>query len=167
MQRPNLQQPRVITPDPVPDQQQPHFTPVLARPYPQISGPRHIPVLVNANQFPFLRIKKPQSPLIGALIRHSIRSREKSLAWSSQLEQNISLGEDEDVWDEILRADFGLLEEGVSWTDESHTAHREIKTKHIADAQKKRRIARQMTIIVEKEKALAQEERAELRKNTE
>ena len=147
------------------DQQYYEYTPVLARPYANVSGHRHIPKLVNANRFPILRICKPQSPVITGLIRHSIRSREKRLARSLQMVQNIRMGMDEDAWDCIIRAEFGLLEPGGSWTIESASALAEIKRQHYAAVEKRKRISQQMTTIVEEEKALAQAERAKLRRN--
>ena len=154
------------TPSPSQHQQPSHNSPVLSRPYPTVSGRRHIPKLVNANRVPILRIKKPQSRLLGALIRSTVRTREKRLLRTSQLEKLTKIGKDEDEWDRILGENFAIVELGGSWTEESVKAHNEIKKLHDAAVEKRKRIAREMTIIVEKEKALAQEERAELRKTT-
>ena len=139
----------------------PSRSPVLERPYLQISGRRHVPTLVDANRFPFLRIKKPQSPLIGALIRRAARLREKRQLQRVRFEKEIRLGKEEDEWDRLLGLEFGLSEPRQSWKDESAEVLRETKKRHDAAVERKISIAREMTIIVEKEKALALHEKME------
>lgn len=85
---------------------------------------------------------------------------------SWQLEALTQIGKEEDAWDRTLREEFGLIDQGRSWGDESIRAHNEVRKLHDAAVEKRKRIARQMTIIAEKEKSLAQKERVAMRKKT-
>lgn len=82
------------------------------------------------------------------------------------MEKLTGLGEDEDDWDRILREKFGLQEQGGSWTEESVKYHERIQLLHYTSLERRNRISRQMTKIVEREKVLAQGERATWRGRT-
>ena len=154
----------MVTASQKPGHPYPSSSPVLDRPYLHISGRRHVPKLVDANRFPFLRIKKPQSPLIGALIRRASRLREKRAIRTVELEKVIDLGKEEDEWDKILDHEFNTKSPGSSWAQESSEALNEIRRRHEAVLAKRISTAKQMTIIVEKEEALALKEELELEK---
>ncbi|KAI0887749.1 uncharacterized protein GGS22DRAFT_154162 [Annulohypoxylon maeteangense] len=84
-----------VTPEPTPDN--PHPTPVYTtpnrpRPLEELggSGKRHIPRLDMASDIPFLRIKKPQPPVLNRVLTQKIKKR---------VERYDSLG---NYWDEML-----------------------------------------------------------------
>ena len=80
--------------------------PVLSRPYPQLSGKRHIPRLVAANGVPFLRIKKPQPPLLSRIIRCAINRRNAINARIQRLEDEELAALVEDRWDALVDAEL-------------------------------------------------------------
>ncbi|KAL9130185.1 MAG: hypothetical protein Q9217_001579 [Psora testacea] len=135
--------------------------PLLERPYLHLSGRRHIPKLVNACRFPFLRIKKPQPAQLSRMIRDSIETRENRIRRSQELQTQIEIAKEEDEWDDILSRELGVSKiagEG-SWTTAPHDALGDIKQAHERVLKKRMEMAARMADIVEKEVALAAEEK--------
>lgn len=144
----------------------PDAIPVQSRPFPTVSGRRHVPHLVNGNGFPFLRFKKPQSPYLGRLIRDSLRTKTKRNNRTDEIRALIEFGIDEDVWDEIVEFTCGLSRtmENTSWAQESQN---ELSSamELINDTRKRRAdMGEKLQKIVEHEQELADAEKAERRR---
>ena len=121
-----------------------------------------MPVLVNANRFPFLRIKKPQPASLSGIIRSTARTREKRLLRTEALKQERITALDEQQWDEILEDQLGVerdeVEKSVSWQGAIDDSIREIRQRTDRAVKERIVMAESMTDIVDKEAALAQEE---------
>ena len=140
----------------------------LDRPFPNVSGRRGVPTLVNANRVPFLRIKKPQPPFLSRIIRSIVKTRNHRILNGERLANELTYAQDEDEWDRILHELAGLDSTNLL---EPHW-HREVKQavddnhqRQIGAIQRRADISAKMHAIVEKEKALAQE--AKLRRRDE
>lgn len=147
----------------------PGATPVLERPYPKISGRRHIPKLVWANGIPMLRFKKPQSTFLSRIITSKIKQKDRSITSFHELEHFIDLAMMEDTWDEILRREFGavitkLSEQDGSWAQELLYTKQERHEALVAATEKTQQLAEKMHEIVLAEKRLAAEEEAQRRR---
>ncbi|KAL2043642.1 hypothetical protein N7G274_003949 [Stereocaulon virgatum] len=135
---------------------------VLDRPYANISGRRHVPKLVNANRVPFLRFKKPQSPFLSRIIRDTIKTREARYLLAARLQDLLAHANDEDLWDWTLAEYAGISrsDSEQAWSSEIHQALAELASLQAKARNKRVSMATQMQAIVEKEKALAMEDRA-------
>ena len=136
---------------------------VLDRPFQEISGRRHVPKLVNANKVPILQFKKPQSPFLSRMIRDIIETRQKRVDLQIKLKDQVQWARGEDLWDFLLRKSFGLEPDQPekSWSYQLQLSHDQVQARHMAAASKQVKIAAKMHAIVEKEKALALEEKLE------
>lgn len=107
-----------------------------------------------------LRIKKPESPALGGLIRSRLRERERRIRQTERFEDLTQLGREEDDWDLALKDEFGpdLMDRDKSWATESVRVHDDIRIRHSETIEKRKRTARLMTQIVEEERLLAQRE---------
>ncbi|KAL9100243.1 MAG: hypothetical protein Q9163_004350 [Psora crenata] len=135
--------------------------PLLERPYLTIPGRRHVPKLVNACRFPYLRIKKPQPAQLSRMISDSIRVRERRLIRSQELQDQITTAQEEDQWDNILLRELGVSRvrgEGL-WITAPQAALDAIRESHETAIRKRISMAVRMTDIIEQEAALAKEER--------
>lgn len=121
-----------------------------------------MPVLVNANRFPFLRIKKPQPASLSGIIRSTARTREKRLLRTEALKQERITALDEQQWDEILEYQLGVErdegEKAVPWQGAIDDSLKEIRQRTDRAVKKRIAMAELMTDIVDKETALAREE---------
>lgn len=138
----------------------------LDRPFPILSGRRHVPTLVNANRVPFLRIKKPQPPFLSRIIRNIVKTRNDRILNGERLDNELQYALDEDEWDRILYELAGLDSTNLS---EPHW-HREVKQAiddnhklQTGAIQRRAGISAKMHAIVEKEQALAQVEKLRAR----
>ncbi|KAI9782058.1 MAG: hypothetical protein M1816_001999 [Peltula sp. TS41687] len=163
----------------------PGATPALARPHLQISGRRHVPVLANANSFPFLRFKKPQSPFLSRVLRDKIMQKTKRFTLLLELEDAVDEARAEDVWDrEIAKTTAeGRVKSGSSrkrqrqqqqqqqqwttaepgWTPAVEGVVAHVKQQIKESEAKKTALATRMYEIVERERELARKEKAERR----
>ncbi|KAH0562162.1 hypothetical protein GP486_003136 [Trichoglossum hirsutum] len=143
----------------------PGATPVLSRPYRNISGRRHVPILVTCSAgISFLRFKKPQSPYLSRVIRTKIKWRQKMTDLKERLQDEVNHAIGEDRWDEILRRQHHVGQHQrrePTWTAcyekslEDHTnAMRRFTWRN-------NRIASRMREIVDRERELAEVERKE------
>lgn len=140
----------------------PGVSKTLDRPFTGLSGRRRVPKLVNANRVPLLRLKKPQSPFVSRIIRDTIDIRERRITLADQLDQQLSMAMDEDEWDKILFDQFGL-EDDDPWSYELRIAIKENGTLQAAATQKRTHLAARMHLIVQREEALATEEKLRIR----
>ena len=134
----------------------------LARPFLNLTGRRHVPVLVNANRVPFLRIKKPQPPFLSRIIRDTVKLREHRLEREARLSREIPFAKDEDEWDQILYEYSGVKQgslEDPPWRREVRRAFDTNHKQQVAAIQKRTDLSAKLFAIVEQEKALAQEEK--------
>ncbi|KAI9745791.1 MAG: hypothetical protein M1835_002532, partial [Candelina submexicana] len=144
-------------------------TPVLSRPYPSISGRRHVPKLVNANGVPFLRFKKPQSPFLSRIIRDKIKQRTRHFNLMHALEDSVQAAADEDRWDELILEEYGVGDgvglEGKGargkWVDAVRSGRKFVGAMINEHEMKCREVGRKMQRIVEREEELARRERGE------
>ena len=139
----------------------PNASKTLDRPYATVSGRRHVPKLVNANRVAFLRLKKPQSPFLSRIIRDTIETRERRIALSVKLAEQVPIAQKEDEWDDILYNEFGLKNDGYerAWSHEIRKACIENHRLQVIAIQRRSDIAARLHSIAEKEKGLAAEEK--------
>ncbi|KAK4695390.1 hypothetical protein P7C71_g2350, partial [Lecanoromycetidae sp. Uapishka_2] len=138
---------------------------VLDRPFQNLSGRRHVPVLVNANRVPILRLKKPQSPFLSRVIRDQVNTREARILLGNKLAGEIPIARGEDTWDHIVARTFGLDKDTGEepWTQAIECALHELHEKQDAAIRKRKATAERMHQIVEQEKALAEKEKLAIR----
>ncbi|KAI9891829.1 MAG: hypothetical protein M1814_002394 [Vezdaea aestivalis] len=136
--------------------------PIFQRPYQTISGRRHVPILVSANQFPMLRIKKPQPPALTAAIVRARRRLERHVSMGQSLEILYERSCEEDDWE------YRLIQMGLegnikesSYSDSVRVAQADLTTIMRYDRTKKITIAKRFTEIVDQERALYLKERDE------
>lgn len=143
----------------------PNTIPIQNRPLAVVSGRRHVPYLANANGFPFLRLKKPESPYLGRLIRDNLRLRHKRIARNEELRTLIFLGEHEDKWDEALGISFGINRGkwDFSWAREAKKGLSQVMVMQEAVKKKRALMGKVMAKIVKKEEELDNAERAKRR----
>ena len=144
----------------------PGATRTLDRPVQKLSGRRHVPVLVNANRVPFLRIKKPQPPFISRMIRDIAKTREHRINTGKRLAHQLPIAENEDQWDRILYYHTGLDLRSPSeqlWRYEVGRASVENHQLQVDAIRRRKDISAKMYAIVEKEKVLAEEEKLRMR----
>ena len=136
---------------------------VLDRPFKETSGHRHVPKLINANKVPILQFKKPQSPFLSRMIRDIIKTRQKRVDLQHKLKEQVQWARGEDAWDFALRKSIGLEQDQSEeqWSYQPQLSHDQVHARHSAAANKQVKIAAKMHAIVEKEKALALEEKWE------
>ncbi|KAF2447703.1 hypothetical protein P171DRAFT_354440 [Karstenula rhodostoma CBS 690.94] len=137
------------------------------RPYAETTGPRHIPILASANGIPFLRIKKPQPPVLSRVIRQALQRRIDNFH-AKILFSNYwtPLSNHEDEWDAILERECDFVEKDTRkygtfdplWVDEVIKAESANRAAHDKDVQKTTEIAAKMTELIDKETELALQE---------
>ena len=123
-------------------------------------------MLVNANQVPFLRLKKPQSPFLSRIILDTIKTRQKRIDKAEKLASELPFAEDEDEWDHILYENFRLGSEDPSeepWQREVELAIKNLNEVRNEAVQRRVDISAEMYAIVEQEKALAEAEKMRIR----
>ena len=139
---------------------------ILDRPYQNLSGRRHVPVLVNAIRVPFLRVKKPQPPLLSRIIRNIVKTRNHRIMKGERLANELSFAQDEEVWDHILYELAGLDSRNLlepRWQHEVKRAIDDNQQLRIRAIQRRADVSAKMHAIVEKEMALAQEQKLRIR----
>lgn len=144
----------------------PGATCTLARPFLELSGRRHVPVLVNANRVAFLRLKKPQPPFLSRIIRDTVETRERRIAEAARLASEIPIAEDEGDWDEILYKHVGLDygdPKETPWECEVKRAFEKNHKLQVEAVKKRADVSAKMYAIMEQEKALAEEEKLRIR----
>ncbi|KAI9800094.1 MAG: hypothetical protein M1825_004276 [Sarcosagium campestre] len=142
----------------------PGATPVLERPYLEISGPRHVPKLVNAGSNPMLRFKKPQSPYLSGLIRDKINTKQRRYSRLEELEADLQLSRMEDDWERSMGLEAGQGIDEPSWAASLLDERRELNALLKAEERKKRELSLKMQEIVDRERELWEQERQERRK---
>lgn len=97
------------------------------------------------------------------MIRDIIETRQKRVDLQIKLRDQVQWARGEDVWDLILQKSFSLKPDQPeeSWSYQPRLSYDQVQARHMAAASKQVKIAAQMHAIVEKEKALALEERLE------
>jgi hypothetical protein len=144
-------------------------SPVLSRPFLNISGRRRVPKLVNAQGVPFLRIAKPQPPFLSRIILDKHRTRQKRFNLIDAINETKRIAEAEDGWDRLLALEYGVKDERrrsppPSWVQAYQDAIHEVYDKIQEATNANASMARKMWAIVEQEKELAEKEKAERRK---
>ena len=136
---------------------------ILDRPFPTVSGRRCVPHVVNAGGITFLRYKKPQPQIITCMINRRLEVRDKRWDRTYELRELVSLGELEDSWDRLLEDGCGLkwsIDRRTSWATETSKASDEIRATVRRQAQREEQMSRKLMSIQEKEKTLAEQEKA-------
>ncbi|KAI9819745.1 MAG: hypothetical protein M1826_001098 [Phylliscum demangeonii] len=150
----------------------PGATPVLDRPYLKISGRRQVPKLVAASGFPFLRLKKPQSPYLTRVITQKIKQKNKRHVALMNLEGVVlSEAQMEDCWESQLlqnpdyadqvRRSGGHLSVEPRWTAAVEVGIGHLNNVLATDEMKRLEMAKKMLAIVDAEQALADKEMRE------
>ena len=136
---------------------------ILDRPYPFLSGRRCVPHLIIAKGLPFLRYKKPQPRAISGIINRRNRDHVRRWDRTYELRQLVNLGELEDAWDGMIEKVCGLKQGGdiyISWATESSRSADGILAETRRRARRDEEMTEIFTRIREKEKALAEQEKA-------
>ena len=153
---------------------------LFARPHPlsalKPGTRRKVPVLVNANGIPFLRLKKPQPLGLSYVIRRKIEIRQKRFDRMYALEEAIALAQAEEMWDEFLKMNLdgesaetkqrvydSMGEDDPGWTEELQAQLEEVR-EHLNKAARARiQLAARMQGVVDRERELAKKEKLERR----
>ena len=136
---------------------------ILDRPYPVVSGRRCVPHLINTPGMVFLRYKKPQPQIINQLIISRYLGHIRRDDRTDLLEDLINTGKLEDNWDRMLERNCGLkrADDGnVSWAAESSESLAEVLATVKRHTRRESRWTRELKKVRDKEKALAEQERA-------
>ncbi|OAG12840.1 uncharacterized protein CC84DRAFT_1135894 [Paraphaeosphaeria sporulosa] len=137
------------------------------RPYAKTNGPRHVPILASANGIPFLRIKKPQPPVLSRVIRQALQRRIDNFHDRILfLNYWIPLSNHEDEWDAILKRECGFVEKDTRkygtfdplWVYQVNIAEQANRAAHEKDIKKATETATRMTELIDKETELAIQE---------
>ncbi|KAF2145823.1 uncharacterized protein K452DRAFT_221209 [Aplosporella prunicola CBS 121167] len=134
------------------------------RPRAQVSGRRRVPVLVNANKFPFLRSTKPQPRSLSRILTYRIKQRQGWMDTLGDSAELAALAKEEDHWDSLVDEMDGVEEEEddqPNWgaVPREVTAH--VGRKLQKQKEKSMMLAHQMQEIVLKERELAAKEKRE------
>ncbi|KAJ6014629.1 hypothetical protein N7540_009220 [Penicillium herquei] len=129
---------------------------ILSRPNLEISGKRHVPVLVNARGIPFLRLKKPQPKNLSGVIRAKLEKRWHRIVLRDRLQTDLLFAKDEEAWDRIT----GMKSEPDSgtWSEAVKTSLDYVRTKIVETDQQNREMAEKMWKIVLQERKLTEED---------
>ena len=141
------------------------------RPLPleKLSGRRHVPVLFNANHIPVLRIKKPQPENLSRFIRQRITQRQEWHNRRQRLSEERALASREDEWDRLMEP-YGVqsidkpIRSGSrepKWVNAVDRATEEVQGLLEKERLKNKEMAEKMQAVVDREKVLFEQERAE------
>lgn len=133
---------------------------VLARPLPKelLSGKRRVPVLVNANHIPTLRLTKPQPPALSGYLHSRIKQRQRRHDRRDMLEAMLGLAGEEERWDQLVGE-----KDGSSWTDAVSEALSVVKGQLDWERESNRVWAERLQGVVDREREALERERAEER----
>ncbi|KAK3051686.1 hypothetical protein LTR09_007342 [Extremus antarcticus] len=151
-------------------------TSLFDRPLPleKLSGPRHVPVLFNANRVPVLRLKKPQPQALSLYIHKRVVQRQKWHNQRMQLQRERVVAGYEDEWDELVSstkgapntaglsiteamAGMGEREEG-SWEGSVDEALHVVHGRIVGEKEKNREMAAKMQGVVDREREVFERE---------
>lgn len=150
----------------------PNSDAILSRPRPVVPGRRHVPFLVNANNFPILRVKKPEPHQLGAYIRKKADKRMRRHERRELLGDDVKLGMAEDQWDFLMRKleqgtvpgrRTGLSEDADTWAEAPRNAIKTITEQLRVESVKSQQLTRRMEEVIEKEAALGKVEQEQRR----
>ncbi|KAM5468932.1 hypothetical protein MferCBS49748_003142 [Microsporum ferrugineum] len=126
---------------------------VLSRPYPKVSGIRHVPRFACARGIPFLRIKKPQPKSLGIAIRIRQDARWKNILRKQELAVDALFAQDEDAWDQFTeKKESGTWDKAIQ-----ENIGRVVNTIKKGD-ERDLELARKMWNVVVAERRLAEKE---------
>lgn len=131
-------------------------------------GVRRIPVLVNANHVPVLRIKKPQPLALSKYLNSRVKQRQRRHDRRWELEELAALGRAEDRWDALVFGEYGIKEgggrRGGRWEAFAIEGLKEIQGALMREKERNRDMAVRMQGLVDREVELRERERAEKRR---
>ncbi|KAF1911869.1 hypothetical protein BDU57DRAFT_460445 [Ampelomyces quisqualis] len=133
------------------------------RPYARTSGPRHVPVLANANGIPFLRLTKPQPAALSRVIRQRLVSRMNLFDTKVMLGNWwLPMARQEDEWDSLVNRRAGRnmdgREDDVKWVHAITASERLNQEVHERTQARDRATTRRMQRIVDLETRMALKE---------
>ncbi|KAF2131593.1 hypothetical protein P153DRAFT_394911 [Dothidotthia symphoricarpi CBS 119687] len=129
------------------------------RPYANVSGPRHVPILASANGVPFLRITKPQPPALSRMLRQKLERRIDNFHRKVELVHYwMPMGRHEDEWDELINEQLEGREDNVKWVDAIQLSDRENQEAYDKDMANDKELVKKMQRIVDAETELALKE---------
>lgn len=127
-------------------------------------GVRKLPLLESGNGIPFLRLGKPQSPVLSRVVRQKGARLQKQIAKRKALtEEDLVAAREEDQWDGLMR-DLGAREETAQkarFADPVVASIAEARAWLVADREDRVARAKAMWDIVVKERALSKKETEE------
>ncbi len=142
-------------------------------PFEKLTARRRLPHIAVTGGYPLLRLGKPQSPFLSRVLRDKLKQKQKELDRAQELELQEEIGRTEDEWEAVVERTTRrvLYREGPdglqpkkSWRTDTRGERARIQQDFTRETRKAREAGERMARIVEKEKALAQEER-KLRKH--
>lgn len=125
------------------------------RPASELTGQRHIPVLVGANGLPFLRFKKPQSPFLSRVLGDKRKQKQKQMDHIARIDESMRWAAGEGQWEDLV----GAKQDRIPWERDLKRAKHEVVERIGKGDAKARELARRMLEIVDEESRLAAEER--------
>ncbi|KAK0643979.1 hypothetical protein B0T16DRAFT_191558 [Cercophora newfieldiana] len=124
------------------------------------SGVRRVPTLTETMNFPFLRLNKPQSPILSRALRHRRDTRENVLIEVKRLrDHGYEEAKQEDQWEALVQKMLGAPEEKPTYLQCFKGALWEAQKWLNADYMDSLARGRALWEIVEREKALAKKEK--------
>ena len=134
----------------------------------ELSGRRHIPVLVNAKGVPMLRMKKPQPQWLSYIIRSKHKRYSALVDRGSRLHEELVIARLEDEWDGCMiqaGVETALEEREEAWQKAPRLAISQLWLLMQQLKEKDALLAARMQSVVDRETALKEKEDAE--RNTE
>jgi len=137
---------------------------IFDRPLPleKLSGRRRVPVLYSAQKIPVLRFSKPQPENLSGYLAHRVRVRQKRHDTRHRLEEELDLARTEDRWDALMaeELDESRWVQEPAWSAAPGLARRDVNERLAEEKRKNRDMAEVMQGMVDRERALYDEERA-------
>jgi len=139
-----------------------------------------VPILTTTTRgYPFLRLRKPQSPFLSRVLRQKIKQRQQRFDTVDAIDVGLEYAEAEAEWERNVMEQ--LAEDGVpnkewmetegkywdrgspGWTEAAARAKEEVLRSLMADQRKAKEVGEKMLDIVDKERELWRQERGRRR----
>lgn len=141
-------------------------------PLSELNGRRKVPILVAASRIPILRIKKPQPESLSRYIRQRIAVKQKRIDLGDRLNESMLFAHWEDAWEQLQPSTdtndgsnriqkTRVRNDRISWTVEVRKALNVVNDRVVEEHRKHAYVAARMTEIVDRERALADEEESQ------
>ncbi|KFY15114.1 hypothetical protein V492_02216 [Pseudogymnoascus sp. VKM F-4246] len=137
----------------------PGAIPVIERrplPKSQLACQRRAPILTQANSFPFLRFKKPQSPFLSRVFKDKIKQRQKRQDTLEKMEEQLDMAGHEQTWDRVLG-----IKEPENWGSDTYYGKKFVERAMKKSLDANEALAQKMLAIRDEEQKLVDIEKRE------